>query len=213
MCHDKGIEADSLLHDIVNCTMCELYETRNTAIPGRGNTSANIMLIADKPDVTDENEGWAFTGHTLPYLENTMTALGIEEDDVWVTNCVKCRPPKNREPFIPELDICKAHLQREIRMVDPNVIIMLGKIPIKTLTGVTQAVVKAVDKEWILYVPTARGGEDPPLQYFALSTYDFTYIRKNPSQKPGQPWHRLFKTFKHALWVTIALEETYERTE
>lgn len=190
-----------------SCQLCELCEERSQIVMGYGAENAGIMVISDKPGHVEDQTGIPMTGPAGTYYKATLEKLGIEFDEVWTTNCVACKTPDNRDPFIPELDACKERLYAEIRMVDPQVIVIMGKVTMKLLTGHSQAMGKVQKKTFLISIPGETEGVI--LQYPAIITYNPGFIRKNPSQKRGQPWHYFYEVLQMAADACRLLEDTY----
>jgi uracil-DNA glycosylase family 4 len=113
------------VHD---CTRCPLSQQgRSRAVPGEGNPRADIMLIGEGPGFHEDKQGRPFVGASGKFLEELLNDIGYQRQDVFITNVVKCRPPNNRDPQPDELEACKAYLDRQIELIDPKVIITLGR--------------------------------------------------------------------------------------
>jgi DNA polymerase len=112
------------VHD---CTRCPLHETRTRAVPGEGPAPADIMLIGEGPGFNEDKQARPFVGAAGQFLEELLTGIGYKRSDVYITNVVKCRPPNNRDPKPDELEACQDYLDRQIELVDPKVIVTLGR--------------------------------------------------------------------------------------
>jgi len=118
------------------CTRCVLHKSRNKAVPGEGPADAEIMLIGEGPGFNENEQGRPFVGAAGKFLEELLAQAGMKRADVWITNVVKCRPPGNRDPMQDELDACDIYLQRQIKTIDPKIIITLGRFSMgKFMTG------------------------------------------------------------------------------
>jgi uracil-DNA glycosylase family 4 len=119
------------LHQIVravhDCTRCPLHESRTRAVPGEGNPQAEIMLIGEGPGYHEDKQARPFVGASGKFLEELLGNIGYKRADVFIANVVKCRPPGNRDPQSEELEACQAYLERQIELVDPKVIVTLGR--------------------------------------------------------------------------------------
>lgn len=107
-----------------NCMNCELYLTRNCIARARGVEVADVMFIGEAPGLKEDEVGLAFVGASGKLLNKWIRYLGLEH--VYITNIVKCRPPKNRKPLQSEIRKCRQHLKDELRRVRPKVIVALG---------------------------------------------------------------------------------------
>ena len=109
------------------CVLCELSRSRTHAVPGEGNHKARVMLIGEGPGWHEDQQGKPFVGASGKFLTELLGHAGLEREDVFITNVVKCRPPGNRDPLPDEIEACSGYLDRQIRMVDPDVIVTLGR--------------------------------------------------------------------------------------
>jgi len=109
------------------CTRCPLHESRTRAVPGEGNPQAEIMLIGEGPGYHEDKQARPFVGASGKFLEELLQNIGYKRADVFIANVVKCRPPRNRDPQAEELEACQPYLERQIELVDPKVIVTLGR--------------------------------------------------------------------------------------
>ncbi|MEM1554313.1 MAG: uracil-DNA glycosylase [Thermoproteota archaeon] len=125
---------EDVLNEAVQCKKCRLWESRTNVVFGEGNLNSKIMLIGEAPGLNEDREGRPFVGQAGKMLNETLLkAAGLERKDVYITNVVKCRPPKNREPFEDEIDACFPYLNIQIQFIKPKLIITLGNIATSTL--------------------------------------------------------------------------------
>ena len=126
-----------VIHDNVNtCTKCPLCETRIHAVPGRGNVYAKIMIVGEAPGQTEDKIGKPFVGRAGKILDDVINNSGLTEL-VYITNIVKCRPPKNRVPLAEEQTACNTHLDAEMKLINPQIICLLGNTAYNSLLGGT----------------------------------------------------------------------------
>jgi DNA polymerase len=118
------------------CTNCELCLTRTNAVPGEGDENSKVMIVGEAPGKNEDEEGRPFVGRAGKVLTDILTELGIDRNQIFITNIVKCRPPKNRVPKNPEVEACSNYLVKQIESIQPEIIFALGQSSIKTLTGV-----------------------------------------------------------------------------
>ena len=109
------------------CQLCALADTRKNAVPGAGRPDADIMLIGEGPGYHENEQGLPFVGAAGKLLDELLAAIGLNREDVYITNVLKCRPPGNRDPQLEEIDACQAYLDRQIELIDPAVIVTLGR--------------------------------------------------------------------------------------
>lgn len=130
---DKEVELDRLKEEALSCKRCSLRQGCLQVVFGVGNPGARIMLVGEGPGGDEDRQGIPFVGRAGQLLNRILEAAGINRDDVYITNIVKCRPPGNRLPVQSEIDACLPHLQKQIALIDPEIIICLGSLSTKTL--------------------------------------------------------------------------------
>jgi uracil-DNA glycosylase family 4 len=111
------------------CRLCPLHKLRTQAVPGEGNWSAELMFIGEAPGRDEDLQGRPFVGRAGQLLRKIIAAMKFREDEVYITNIVKCRPPENRVPHRDEVETCWPYLVRQIELIKPKVIVTLGKTP------------------------------------------------------------------------------------
>jgi uracil-DNA glycosylase family 4 len=130
---DKKELLTKLYEPYKNCQMCPLSKLgRKNVVFGRGNPYSKVIFIGEAPGESEDIKGKPFIGRSGQLLTKVFKLVGINEDDIFITNIVKCRPPNNRQPTTDEISICsKILLEKEIEIVDPKIICTLGAIPTK----------------------------------------------------------------------------------
>ena len=119
---------DELEKTCGECTACALHETRTNCVFGVGNRDARLMFVGEAPGEKEDLSGIPFVGAAGQLLDKYLTAVGIERDDVYIANILKCRPPKNRDPQPEEQDKCIGYLREQVRLIKPEIIVCLGRI-------------------------------------------------------------------------------------
>jgi len=115
---------------VTECTRCpDLAECRSRIVNGVGPADADLLFVGEGPGANEDEQGEPFVGRSGTVLDDALRAAGLARADVRITNCVRCRPPENRDPRAGELENCREYLDREIDAVDPTVIVTLGKVP------------------------------------------------------------------------------------
>jgi uracil-DNA glycosylase family 4 len=114
---------------VLVCRLCPLHKLRTHAVPGEGSRSAELMFIGEAPGRDEDAQGRPFVGRAGQLLRKIIAAMKFREDEVYITNIVKCRPPDNRVPHREEEAACSPFLVRQIELVRPRVIVTLGKTP------------------------------------------------------------------------------------
>src|SRR6056297_1953294 len=116
--------------EVTECTRCpELVDSRSQIVNGTGPADADLLFVGEGPGQQEDQQGEPFVGRSGTILDDKLRERGLARADVRITNCVRCRPPENRDPTSEELDNCFPYLSREIERVDPEVIVTLGKVP------------------------------------------------------------------------------------
>lgn len=114
---------------VLACTLCDLHRFRTRAVPGEGDWEAELMFIGEGPGRDEDLQGRPFVGRAGQLLRKIIAAMTFREDEVYITNMVKCRPPENRVPHYEEIEACSRYLIRQIELIRPKVIVTLGKTP------------------------------------------------------------------------------------
>ncbi len=162
---------DELASLVDGCTRCGLSQGRRTIVFGEGDPHARLMFIGEGPGAEEDRTGRPFVGQAGQLLDAMIAALGLVRGDVFIANVVKCRPPGNRDPQEEEMAACAAYLDRQVQLIQPGVIVALGRISARRLTG-TEKPMRALRGRWSSY----RG---VPL----LPTYHPAYLLRNPIDK------------------------------
>jgi uracil-DNA glycosylase len=131
--HEDSLE--KIATDVRGCPLCKLARTRKNAVPGEGQISAKIMFIGEAPGRSEDEKGEPFVGAAGRILDNLLKKAGIERSQVFITNIVKCRPPNNRVPEEDELIACRPYLDRQIALIKPKVICILGRTAYSSILG------------------------------------------------------------------------------
>lgn len=126
---------DELRFKVISCVKCGLSKSRTNAVPGKGNPRAEILFIGEAPGRNEDLKGEPFVGSAGKILSEALDYAGISRDDVFITNVVKCRPPENRLPLLEEKDACSEHLSKELEIIKPKIICILGNTAYNSLLG------------------------------------------------------------------------------
>ena len=138
---DAGARAEQLLdtaRDAAACALCGLSVTRTVAVPGEGPLDPVVMFVGEGPGAEEDRTGRPFVGAAGQYLDTWLPPIGLTRAQCFISNCVKCRPPQNREPHPDEIAACLPWLERQIIAVRPRIICCLGRIAAHTLLGSTR---------------------------------------------------------------------------
>ncbi len=128
-----GAELQLLAREAVSCTDCSLAESRTQVVFGVGAFDAGLMFVGEAPGRNEDLQGEPFVGAAGKLLDRLLAEIGIDRDDVYIANVLKCRPPGNRDPRSEEIDACKGYLRTQIELVDPKVVMTLGNFATKLL--------------------------------------------------------------------------------
>ena len=119
--------------EVMRCTMCRLCEARRNAVPGEGSVNAKVMFVGEAPGEQEDIQGRPFVGAAGKLLTELLASIGLRREEVYITNVVKCRPPKNRPPRQDEVSACKPYLERQFAIIIPRVICPMGNSAIHSL--------------------------------------------------------------------------------
>ncbi len=143
---------------IENCNKCKLCNTRKNIVFGTGNKNAKIMFIGEGPGADEDIQGIPFVGKAGQLMDKALKGLGINREDLYIANIVKCRPPQNRVPDQEEAEACLNYLRNQVMLVRPKVIVLLGSTALKNILGkeysITSARGKWIEHKGIYYMPT-----------------------------------------------------------
>lgn len=170
-----------LVSTIKTCTACRLCETRTQAVPGVGDVQADWLVVGEAPGADEDRRGEPFVGRAGQLLDNMLLALGLKRGQgVYIANVLKCRPPGNRDPEIDEIGACRGYLQRQIELIQPKVILCVGRFAANTLLG-------RDDK-----VGQLRGQVHDYQGIPLVVSYHPAYLLRNPADK-SKAWQDLIR--------------------
>ena len=158
--------------DIGECTRCKLHQLgRRQIVFGVGNPEADLMFVGEAPGADEDAQGIPFVGRAGQLLTRIIEAIGLERDDVYIANVIKCRPPQNRNPDQDEVDTCEPFLFRQIDVIGPKVIVALGTFAARTLLRTLDPISRLRGR-----VYEYRGAKLVP-------TFHPAYLLRNPASK------------------------------
>ncbi|MFB6118885.1 uracil-DNA glycosylase family protein [Halosegnis sp.] len=129
---------------VTDCERCSaLCESRSRIVNGVGPADADLVFVGEAPGANEDAEGEPFVGRSGDVLDAALRKAGLARADVRITNCVRCRPPDNRDPHVAELDNCREFLATELQRLDPSLVVTLGKVPSEHLLGRSLSVTEA----------------------------------------------------------------------
>lgn len=126
---------DLVAREIRRCKLCPLCHTRRNAVPGEGPSSTKCMCIGESPGTEEDKTGRPFVGRSGRLLDSVLEMSELKRENLFITGSLKCHPPHNREPRADELSACRPYLLRQIDIIRPRIIVLLGRIAIKGFMG------------------------------------------------------------------------------
>ena len=126
---------EKIASEVIGCPLCKLSRSRRNAVPGDGQLSSKIMFVGEAPGKNEDEQGKPFVGAAGMILNQALEKAGIKRAEVFITNVVKCRPPGNRVPENEERSICRQYLDRQISLIAPKIICILGSTAYSSILG------------------------------------------------------------------------------
>jgi DNA polymerase len=126
---------DQIGAEVRACRLCKLCQTRTVGVPGEGIPTAEVMFIGEGPGFHEDQQGRPFVGAAGQLLSEMLRVIGLRREDVFITNVVRCRPPGNRDPLPDELEACDTYTQRQIAVLQPKLIVTLGRYSMARFIG------------------------------------------------------------------------------
>ncbi|HEX4642344.1 MAG TPA: uracil-DNA glycosylase [Candidatus Acidoferrales bacterium] len=175
---------ERIREDLGECTRCRLSKQRNKIVFGAGNPRAELVFVGEGPGRDEDAQGLPFVGRAGKLLTQMIEAMGLQRDDVYICNVVKCRPPENRKPENDEVATCSPYLFRQLDVIAPKAIVCLGATAAQALLKTTDSISR-FRGTWFDY----RGTK-------LLATYHPAYLLRNPAAK-SEVWKDLQKVMAH----------------
>jgi DNA polymerase len=183
---------EALRQSCLACTGCALAQTRTNVVFGDGATDAEILLIGEGPGQSEDEQGVPFVGRAGQLLDDMLEIIGLDRSKVYIANIVKCRPPQNRDPLNTEQDACIGWLEEQIALLQPKVIICLGRVAAMRLIREDFKITRE-HGQWF------RRGDA-----FITAIYHPAALLRDPSKKP--------ETFADLRTIRAKLREVCTRT-
>jgi DNA polymerase len=187
---NSSVELEKLADEVRQCCKCGLGSSRTNAVPGEGNPTARIMFVGEAPGADEDAQGRPFVGRAGKLLDKIITACGLKRSDVFIGNILKCRPPENRDPTAEEIISCLPYLQRQIEIINPEIIVTLGAHATRTLLNTHKSIGQMRGQFHEYYAGLGK----PPIKLMA--TYHTAYLLRNYSQENRQ---RVWEDMKKVL--------------
>ena len=127
------LDWEALEARVARCTLCELHKTRTQTVFGVGNREADWLIVGEAPGADEDRQGEPFVGRAGQLLNEMLRAIGLRREEVYIANILKCRPPRNRDPRPEEVVRCEPYLQRQVALLQPHIILALGRIAAQNL--------------------------------------------------------------------------------
>lgn len=163
---------EELQKECMQCHSCPLSETRNSVVFGAGSPEAEVLLVGEGPGASEDEQGVPFVGVAGKLLDDMLAMIGIQRESVYITNIVKCRPPQNRDPLNPEKEACLSYLRRQIALMQPKIIVCLGRI----------AAMELIRPEYKITIEHGQFSQKDGIWYTAL--YHPAALLRDGSKKP-----------------------------
>ena len=170
-------QLEKINEEVGRCRECGLGSLRTNAVPGEGNPNARIMFVGEGPGADEDAQGRPFVGRAGQLLDKVITAMGLKRSDVFIGNILKCRPPENRDPRADEIINCLPYLQRQIEIINPEIIVALGAHAARTLLNTTKPIGQLRGQ----FHEYCAGLGRPSIKLMA--TYHTAYLLRNYSQE------------------------------
>lgn len=184
---DCSVARERILQGIENgvkdCQQCPLSKTRRMTVIGEGNYNTDLMFIGEAPGSEEDQSGRPFVGKAGELLTQILHSVNISREDIYITNIVKCRPPKNRVPEQDEIMACNEYLESQIILINPKLIVLLGNTPAKTILNTTTGITR-LRGHWYNWNGIA-----------VMPMFHPSYLLRNSSSREGSP--------KHLTWIDI----------
>ena len=168
-----GLSWEELAEAVRACTRCGLCETRTQTVFGTGDRAARWFVVGEAPGADEDRAGEPFVGRAGQLLNAMLRAVGLPRESVYIANVLKCRPPGNRDPRPDEAAACLAYLHRQLALVEPDVVLCVGRIAAHNLLGTDQALARL----------RGRRHELPGLRAPVVVTYHPAYLLRTPADK------------------------------
>jgi len=177
---------DALQTQVAACQACELHKGRTQTVFGVGNQQADLLIIGEAPGAEEDRKGEPFVGRAGKLLNLMLEAIGLNRSEVYIANILKCRPPGNRDPQSEEVNCCTPFLTRQIHLLQPKLILAVGRIAAHNLLKTTSPLGRLRGK------PYQYGEMGTPL----IVTYHPAYLLRNPRDK-SKAYHDLQMVVQH----------------
>ncbi len=164
---------DELKLTVAECTKCDLHRSRTQTVFGVGHPAAEWLIIGEAPGADEDRMGEPFVGRAGQLLTSMLRATGLAREEVFIANILKCRPPNNRDPQANEINQCSSYLRQQIELIQPKIILVVGRIAAQSLLSVDTPIGKMRGQKFIY--------QDTSIP--VIATYHPAYLLRSPQQK------------------------------
>jgi uracil-DNA glycosylase family 4 len=200
---NAAAELEKIADEVRKCCKCGLGSSRTNAVPGEGNPNARILFVGEGPGADEDTQGRPFVGRAGKLLDKVIAAMGLKRSDVFIANILKCRPPENRDPRADEIISCFPYLQKQIEIINPEIIVALGAPAARTLLNTNKSIGQLRGQFHEYYAGLGR----PPIKL--MPTYHTAYLLRNYSQENRK---RVWEDMKKVLTeLALPIPETPKR--
>ena len=166
-------ELAALKKEVSVCTQCELHQTRTQTVFGVGNPQADWLIIGEAPGADEDKQGEPFVGRAGQLLNSMLLAMGLQREQVFIANILKCRPPNNRDPKPDEVVACESYLRQQIELIKPKIILTVGRIAAQNLLKLDTPIGKMRGNQY----------QYPDSELPVIVTYHPAYLLRSPREK------------------------------
>lgn len=185
---------DGLRAAVAGCTRCKLCHTRTNTVFGAGPQTASLMVVGEGPGADEDASGEAFVGRSGKLLDEMLKAIGCSRDDnTFIANVVKCRPPGNRDPEAEEVAACRPYLEQQIRLLKPKLIVGLGRVAAQRLLNTALPMSKLRGELHHYPIKATDGPATEPTP--VMLTYHPAYLLRSPREK-AKSWVDLKRIYR-----------------
>lgn len=193
---EAELDWEPLREAVLGCRKCRLCQSRTNAVFGAGCSQADLMFVGEGPGEQEDLQGEPFVGRAGQLLTRMIEAMQFTREQVFITNVVKCRPPSNRVPYTDEAETCLPYLRRQIRLIQPKVVVLLGSTALHRMLG--KSSITAEHGVWQQYH-----------RAWVMPTFHPSYLLRSPSKK-ADAWEDLKKVM---VYLGKNPEQTVDRNQ
>ncbi|MDR2902566.1 MAG: uracil-DNA glycosylase [Lactobacillales bacterium] len=188
-------ELETIKKQCAGCQKCDLAKTRTNTVFSDGAPNHKLMLIGEAPGFNEDQQGLPFVGRAGQLLDKIFESVGLSrKENVYICNTIKCRPPDNRDPLPSEKEACRPYLDAQLRILQPKIILLCGRIAMTSLLETTQGITK-IRGQWF----------DGPYGSKMMPIFHPSYLLRNASKAPGSPKHLMWQDIQEVKRVYDAL--------